>query len=87
MRIKSAVADIDRVHYTVWCITNAKKDFFTGDSCSFLSNFVQFCWQDQGSADVLHQPTLRRINEWIFIKHLSCDFFFIHSLVRLSSQS
>lgn len=22
---------------------------------------------------MLHQPTLRRINEWIFIKHLSCD--------------
>ena len=38
-----------------------------------LHGCVQFCWQDQGSTDMLRQPTLQRINEWIFIKHLSCD--------------
>lgn len=73
MRIKSTNANKDHVCYTAWCIMNAKKDLSTGDSCSFLSNLVQFCWQDQGSTDLLHQPTLERINGWIFIKHLSCD--------------
>ena len=71
--MKSTNANKDHVCYTAWCIMNAKKDLSTGDACSFLGNLVQFCWQDQGSADMLRQPTLQRINEWIFLKHLSCD--------------